>query len=399
MRQFHRIARWLLALGPVALCSLTLSVSAQSNESTTDPNAAGEDKKACIRNLKVIYDAIQLYQMDHKEVPNWLSDLVPQYLDASALICPACKRTGQTESSPLADPKLPCSYLYEFCPVPLGKNDAPGDPTKTRRDWKRRQMALAGGAVPIVRCRHHDTVLNLAFDGHVYESGPSWEDTLNNGVDVAELQSARIFAVAPDNAEPRKVEIPPRDASASPRLINLDKFYNATLTNAWHGKPHNDLTSLPSGLQTFAGVQFDVRGIVQLASRSLSHKGYPSRVTGMEIHQKCSVLHFLHAVGYAGKDGQLVGSYVVHYANNQMESEIPIIYGRDVRDWHKYKEEEPSPDLQLAWTGTNGTSSSIRLYTSAWTNIVPNVEIDSIDFVSAMGDSAPFLIAITTEGP
>jgi hypothetical protein len=407
MRQFHRIAHWLLAFGPLALCFLAPSVPAQTNGPTEDANSAVEDKEGCIRNLKVIYQAIQLYQMDHKDIPNWLSDLVPQYLDANALICPACKRTGQIESSALADPKLPCSYLYEFCPVPLGKTDAPGDPTKTRRDWKRRQMGLVGAVVPIVRCRHHGEVLNLSFDGRVYESPASWEDLLTNRVDITELQSARIFATAQNNGESStsaagqtasgESPYPPRDPNADPRLIDLSKYYNAVLTDSWHGKPGNDLSTLPSGLQKFAGVEYDVRGIIQLSSKSLSRKSFPQRVNGIKIGRKCAQLHFLHAVGYVTKEGELVGSYIVHFGVNHMQLEIPIFYGRDVRDWHKYKEEDPSPTLTVAWTGSNPVSNTIRLYTTTWTNIVPDVEIESIDFVSAMGNSAPFLIALTAE--
>src|SRR5512138_2422073 len=65
-----------------------------------------EEKKACTANLQVIYRAIQTFQEDHKDLPFWLSDLVPQYLpDATVLICPVCRRTGKTEAPPLADPK------------------------------------------------------------------------------------------------------------------------------------------------------------------------------------------------------------------------------------------------------------------------------------------------------
>ena len=55
---------------------------------------ASQEKQACTRNLKLLYDAIQAYQADHKDLPNWLSDLVPQYLpDTNALICPVCRLT------------------------------------------------------------------------------------------------------------------------------------------------------------------------------------------------------------------------------------------------------------------------------------------------------------------
>ena len=39
-----------------------------------------------MKNLKVIYDAIQAFEADHHDLPNWLSDLVPQYLPAPFLI-------------------------------------------------------------------------------------------------------------------------------------------------------------------------------------------------------------------------------------------------------------------------------------------------------------------------
>src|SRR5437773_1745965 len=53
-------------------------------------NQSAQDKEVCIRNLKQIYEAIQAYRRDHKDLPNWLSDLVPQYLkEPATLVCPA----------------------------------------------------------------------------------------------------------------------------------------------------------------------------------------------------------------------------------------------------------------------------------------------------------------------
>jgi hypothetical protein len=399
---FCRIKNWLAAVALSFLFFLPASLPAQTN---SDQNLAKEEKEGCVRNLKVIYDAIQLYKADHRDFPNWLSDLVPQYLnDPGVLICPVCKRTGQIEMSGLADPKLPCSYLYEFCPVPLGTNDAPGDPGKTRRDWKERQVEMVGPVVPLVRCRHHGVVLNLAVDGHVYESGPSWEDLLTNRINVAELMSAHIFAgsnsasstAAADLPKPR---FPPRNPNTKPNLIDLSAYYNAALTESWHGNPDNDLSSLPTGVQSLGGVDYDVRGIIQLRSRANPTAHFPSRVNRIKIRQKCARLHFLHAAGFSKNidDGRQIGVYIVHFATNQMQLEIPIVYGRDVRNWHKLRAEKPSPDLTVAWTGANGDSPDLRLFSTTWTNLAPDVEIESIDFVSSMGMPAPFLIAITAD--
>ena len=383
----------------------SLPVQAQADASATEAKLAADEKEGCIRNLKVIYDAIQTYRTDHKDIPNWLSDLVPQYIpDANVLTCPVCKRTGQTEISSLADPKIPSSYLYEFCPLPLGKGEAPDDPSKTRRDWKRRQMGLVGSIVPIVRCRHHAFVLNLAFDGRIYESPPLWEDLLTNQLDVAELKPARIFATGPGpNASAPASKYPPRDPQVKPSLINLSAYYNAAFTESWHGNSKNDLASLPTGAQNFDGVNYDVRGIIQVGSKDRGGVRFPARIDGIKIQQKCARLHFLHSAGFGSlnDEGAQVGAYIVHFATNRMQLEIPIIYGRDVRNWHTLAGEKPSAELTVAWKGVNEISAAshnfIRLFSTTWVNVAPGVEIESIDFVSSMGTVAPFLIAITAD--
>ena len=399
----------LLVMCSALLCFQPPSVLAQTEATAEEAKLAADEKEGCVRNLKIIYEAIQNYRADHKDIPNWLSDLVPQYInDANFLTCPACKRTGEIESGALADPKIPCSYLYEFCPLQLGKIDAPSHPAKTRREWKQRQMGLVGSIVPIVRCRHHAVVLNLAFDGRIYESPPSWEVLLTNLLDVAELQPARIFAAdsnanAGEKSAPPAPTYPPRDPQAKPGLIDLTAYYNAALTESWQGNEKNDLASLPTGVQNLAGVDYDVRGIVQVGSIERAAERFPARIDRIKIQQKCARLHFLHSAGFGSvtDEGQQVGSYIVHFATNRMQLEIPIIYGPDVRNWHRLAGEQPSTDSNLAWQGTNALSADshdlIRLFTTTWVNLVPGVEIESIDFVSSMGKVAPFLIAITVE--
>lgn len=400
------IVPW-LRFGAIAAALLFLPTppaSAQQNTSAEDKaKLAAEEKDGCSKHLTAIYEAIQAYQTDHKDLPNWLSDLVPQYIsDPSILICPVSKRTGQAEIAMLSDPKISTSYLYEFCPVPVGAI-APG---KTRRDWKRRQMGLAGSIVPIVRCRRHGSiVLNLAFDGKIYESGSRWEDSLTNRLDVKELNMDRIFAndTSAATAPPAAPRFPKRDSAAPPGLLNLTDFYNALLTDSWHGSTGNDLSALPSGLQTLAGVEWDIRGIIQLAGKSPSSKKFPDQVTGIKVNQKCRKLNFLHAAGFGRIDdeGAQIGLYIIHIATNHMRMEVPIIYGQDVRNWHVLADETPAKDLVVAWNGDNDVSKrqgrSLRLFKTTWVNLLPDVPVESIDFVSSLANPAPFLIAITAE--
>ena len=408
----------LIAAG--SLLGLVPLTCAQDNSTNNTPDLALAEKEACTRNLKAIYDAIEAYRKDHKDVPNWLSDLVPQYLtDAGVLICPVCRRTGQTELPLLADPGISSSYLYEFCPVPLGTM-APNSPTSTRRDWKRRQMSLVGPIVPIVRCRHHNGALNLSFDGQIYESGPSWEGLLTNRVHLADLTAGKMFAADPPSpnsvaTSPKPVTsvtektnvsgpFPKRDAAAGKQLLDLSAFYNAGLTESWHGGTDNDLSALSAGLQTLAGVEFDVRGIVQLRSKSPSSAKFPASIKGIKVNQKCQHIYFLHAsaFGSVGAEGKQIGAYVVHFVPNQMRLDIPIRYGREVRNWHALVgEPKSSRELNPVWKGENGvtkrTNSSIRLFMTAWTNLAPAVEIKSIDFLASTNVPAPFLVAITVD--
>ena len=404
--------RWLIimAMAAGALWGLVSLTCAQDNSTAKTSGLAVEEKEACSRNLKAIYDAIEAYQHDHTDLPNWLSDLVPQYLtDASLLVCPVCRRTGQTEAPPLADPRISSSYLFEFCPVPLGAL-ATNAPTSTRRDWKHRQMNLVGPVIPIVRCRHHKVTLNLAFDGRIYESPPFWETLLTNRLNPADLTPAKMFpakpkpaASAPEEPAPLR-HFAPRGHEAGKQLLDLSAFYNAAFSESWHGGAENDLAALPAGLQKLGGVEFDVRGIVQLRSKSPSSAKYPAAIKGIKVSQRCQHLYFLHAAafGSVADEGKQIGDYVVHFAANQMRLDIPIRYGHEVRNWHSLiGEPKPSGELNLVWKGENEVSKrvngSIRLFMTTWTNLAPAVEIKSIDYVASTNIPAPFLVAISVD--
>jgi hypothetical protein len=373
------------------------------------PQLIAEEKDGCSKNLKAIYAAIEGYRRANKDLPNWFADLVPDYLpDVNVLICPVSRRTGRVDAPQLSDPRIASSYLFEFCPLPLGAN-APANPKVTRREWKRKQMGVVGSVVPLVRCRLHPTALNLSFDGRVYESPPAWESMLTNMVDPETLTPARMFPAtdAPAKAAAAKKIFPARDTNATPRLLDLTPFYNARLTDTWHGEPNaagNDLASLPTGVQNIGGVEYDVRGVVQLGSKAPTANRFPTNALGIKVRQKCRKLHFLHsaAFGRPSDDGKQIGVYVLRFAANQMRLEVPIVYGKDVRDWHYWAaEKEAAPGLKMAWKGENVTSkaanSYIRLFETTWTNLVPDIEIESIDFVSNLSQPAPFLIAISLE--
>jgi hypothetical protein len=122
------------------------------------------------------------------------------------------------------------------------------------------------------------------------------------------------------------------------------------------------------------------------------------------VHLKCRRIYFLHAAAYgkAADDGKEIGTYVIHFAGRAMRLEVPIVYGEAVRDWHsEAAEPESTNQLHVVWVGQNAVSRrgnhSIRLFMTSWTNVVPDAEIESLDFMSSLAAPAPFLIAITLE--
>jgi hypothetical protein len=190
----------------------------------------------------------------------------------------------------------------------------------------------------------------------------------------------------------------PRSPDATPNLIDLTAYYNAALNEAWHfgqGTKGTDLGALPTGVQTLAGVRFDVRGIIQLSSKR-SQPWFPEKVQGIRIGQKCRTLHFLHATGWMAKDGARIGSFVIHYANGQNQ-ELPIVYGEDTREWHGRSDSvQTITHGKLAWSWPSD-SLERRLFMSSRQNPLPDLEITTVDYISAMTDCYPFLIAITVE--
>jgi WD40 repeat protein/serine/threonine protein kinase len=200
----------------------------------------------------------------------------------------------------------------------------------------------------------------------------------------------------------RREAIPPRDAQARANLIDLSSAYNAGLNQSWHqGSGKSDLSSLPQGLQTFAGVEFDVRGLIQVGGRSRL-TGYTNMLSGIAIDRSCLRLHFLHAAVAAVRltNGTPIGRYVVHYHDGQ-RLEIPLIIGGNLAHWRSETNGVTGP-LVPAWVQPDESAEEenrqpARLFKMTWTNPRPEVVVKTIDIESAHRSAAPFLIALTAE--
>ncbi len=206
----------------------------------------------------------------------------------------------------------------------------------------------------------------------------------------------------PKKAEPQH-SIAKRSRQANQDLIDLTDYYTASLDDDWLVKPGANLSPLPRGVQAFAQAAFDVRGLIQLAGKTVIKEtgiDFPKEVKGIKINRKVLRLYFLQGASWSVKDDTKIGEYVLHYVNGQTVN-IPIIYQRHVRDWW-IREGDPIPtNADVAWTGENEASHklgyNIQLYKCTVNNPFPDVEISTIDIVSTMTECGPFLIAITVE--
>lgn len=222
------------------------------------------------------------------------------------------------------------------------------------------------------------------------------------------LERARLYQHAEPGSKERSrfleiLRIPARAPTTPAALIDLTSAYNAGCSQRWlWGGQWDDLAALGSGRQRIAGIEFDVRGVVQLTHVPPTREatGYPERIEGIVVGRSGRRLHFLHGATDTAEHGEPIASYLVEYEDRERH-DIEIQYGRDVLAWTL----EPPPDsadtgkprARAAWTGPGRVHRQVRLYVTTWENPRPEVPIASLGFVSRLTGSAPFLVAVTVE--
>ncbi len=142
--------------------------SESRSDESENVEQADRNVETCKQQLLAIGKAIQAYQKEHNDFPQWLSDLHPKYLaDANSLLCPADTKGGKPLFLINADPRMPVSYGYQF--------------HTGYRERTRENLAVYGEVIPLARCRHHINqpfeCLNLNFSFKVYQSSNVWEQT------------------------------------------------------------------------------------------------------------------------------------------------------------------------------------------------------------------------------
>jgi hypothetical protein len=199
-----------------------------------------------------------------------------------------------------------------------------------------------------------------------------------------------------------------RSPNGTLHQLDLTSFYNVRLNDDWHVSGNSvlgqTLDTLPTGLQTFDGVTFDVRGLIQLDGSELRSYGYryPARVTGVPIGQLCRRVHFLHAAVWTGRPAEHLGDYIFHYADGRTIT-LPVRYGETLADWWDGPLAIPDTgsSYRVAWRGASALARSRdvvqRLYHTIWENPHPEVPLTSLELTSRGLIATPFIVAITVE--
>jgi len=260
------------------------------------------------------------------------------------------------------------------------------------------------------------TVGNAVFD-KFFASGQQRAETLSRVAgprdgdhsvfnEVVARNPQWMFISQPRPKTPAKLSkpVPARAPGTARQMIDLSSHYNGALNDTWQagGMANNTLKDLPTGIQTFDGVSFDIRGVVQLSGRGAEQElsvQFPKEAAGIVVKQEARKIHFLHSCGWISSPGTTVGEYVIHYRDGQTRT-LPIVYGVDVRDWWLSEDDTSGFETNVVWTGENHSAPDgppLGICKTTWDNPVPNVEIDTIDYRSTMSNSAPFLIAMTVD--
>jgi RNA polymerase sigma factor (sigma-70 family) len=199
--------------------------------------------------------------------------------------------------------------------------------------------------------------------------------------------------------------------------IDLKPYINVALTDSPAsriGNNENNLAELPLGTHAFGGVPFDVEGLIQLDGTNMMMFGkhYPAEVDNIRINRRCAKIHLFHGANwiYSHDFGTTVAELVLHYADGSTRK-IDIIAGQHIFDYWSplfttgvsSRHFEMAPGTERAWTGNNPfikriwPDESLILYKSTFDNPQSDVIISSLDYVSTVTGTAPFLVGLTVE--
>ncbi len=156
----------------------------------------------------------------------------------------------------------------------------------------------------------------------------------------------------------------------------------------------NDMQNLPTGLQNFQDIPFQVtepgsnRGRAVIAVSS-GH-GLPSEVR-VPVNKSAKSIYLLHDAEYVGQDN-ICGNVTFYYEDGTQSSRY-IVMGTHMSTW--WFPVFKSKSAGIAWKGPNLHSREVGVYWSAIDNPVPEKKIKEIGFHAAADQTIYAVLGVT----
>jgi hypothetical protein len=129
---------------------------------------------------------------------------------------------------------------------------------------------------------------------------------------------------------------------------------------------------------------------------------FPEFVEAIPVNRKFDSLYIYHFTRWKTADGTPVLNVILNYENGEHASS-ELRYGEHVRDWY-WEEGDPDgitdPLAKKVWQGQNSQKETGHLLTfvTEVKNPRPNDKVVSVDLVSALKETTPAIMSLTT-GP
>ncbi len=211
-----------------------------------------------------------------------------------------------------------------------------------------------------------------------------------------------------------KLGISPRLPRTPDHLLDLSPYYNMGLNKSLKSDgslPGNNMAQLTAGIHRIGDVDYDIRGIVQLAWRGPVQRGWeqyesrpwPSQIL-VPVDTFASKIHFLHAARYAQNTQASetpFAAYTMDLADGTRVNQ-PVRVGYDLWDWHIDSVRTNMTAPKAVWTGQNRVSNLssnrvIALFQTTWINPKPQVKVAAIRCNSMTPGPLLFVVGITLE--
>jgi WD40 repeat protein len=197
----------------------------------------------------------------------------------------------------------------------------------------------------------------------------------------------------------------PRATDNDAALLDLGPYYTP-VEDRQNTENLFDLRSVPIGRQRFLGVDFDIRGMIQLAADHLrqTSQNFPSRVDGIALPAHVDALDLL-VEGYAIDDAVHPLLDVVFHYHDGGERRVELTLRGVSPPFHADSDPLGEPEswrgARIAWLGSRrqgatAVTQAVPICLMRVPNPEPGREVSTLS-LEARG--SPYILAITVEAP